>query len=446
MAIESKNLLVAVKAFARGNALPLDSDEVQESYAAAQVYAASATAYAGQTIKALVDGKYKTYVLQPGESGYTLDEVGAIKSSDLKQYVQMPTEFPSENQEQGVIYIVGSVGKIWNGTEWVTVFEGVTKAEIKDINDALDLKAPLANPAFTGSVTIDGDAAATKSYVDGLIANLNSGAPDVVDSTHPLPTTYKAGMSWRVAEAGTYAGKVCEPGDLIIALVSRTEEGTSTNNDFMIVQANIDGAVTGPATAVDGNIVVFDGVTGKIIKDSSVTIASLNDALAKVSRLDIDVLETYDKNQTTLINEVNKYTDDAIDAAKTEIQGKIDIVDNKFDNYYTSTEIDGKLTPITENLNTKASTIQLSEAVASLQAEIDSDVSASKTEITNEYKDYIQDRIGEGIDENTTIKSYIDTAVGSGGTASAEAIATAKAEAIATAKTYTDNALTVVEF
>lgn len=446
MAIESKNLLVAVKAFARGNALPLDADEVHESYGAAQTYAASATAYAGQTIKALVNGKYKTYTLQPSESGYVLDEVGAIKASDLKQFVQMPTEFPTENQEQGVIYIVGSVGKIWDGEKWVTVFEGVTKAEIKDINDALDLKAPLANPAFTGSVTIDGDAAATKSYVDGLVANLNSGVPDVVDSTHALPATYKAGMTWRVAEAGTYAGKVCEPGDLIIALVSRTEAGTSVNDDFMVVQANINGAVTGPATSTDGNIVVFDGVTGKVIKDSSVTIASLNDALTKVGKLNIDVLETYDKNQATLVTEVNKYADDAVDVAKTEIQGKIDAVDGKFANYYTSTEIDGKLTPITENLNTKASTTQLSEAVTNLQAEIDSDISASKTEITNEYKTYVQDRIGEGIDENTTIKSYIDTAVGSGGTASAEAIATAKKEAIDTAKAYTDNALTVVEF
>ena len=100
MAIESTKLLVAVKAFARGNALPLDKDEVQESYSAALSYASSATAYAGQTIKALVDGKYKTYVLQPGESGYTLDEVGAIKSSDLKQYVQIVDELPTITEQE----------------------------------------------------------------------------------------------------------------------------------------------------------------------------------------------------------------------------------------------------------------------------------------------------------------------------------------------------------
>ena len=63
MAIETKNLLVAVKAYARGNAIPLDSSEVHESLEAAQTYAKSATTYAGQTIKVLQNGKYETYVL-----------------------------------------------------------------------------------------------------------------------------------------------------------------------------------------------------------------------------------------------------------------------------------------------------------------------------------------------------------------------------------------------
>ena len=88
MAIESKNLLVWVKAMSRGQALPLDASEVYGSYAEAETYAGSATAYAGQTIKALMeDGKYHSYTLQPSEAGYVLEEVGAIKASDLKQYV-----------------------------------------------------------------------------------------------------------------------------------------------------------------------------------------------------------------------------------------------------------------------------------------------------------------------------------------------------------------------
>ena len=76
MAIESKNLLVWVKAMSRGQALPLDASEIYESLEDAQTYASSAIAYAGQTIKVKKDdGKYHEYILQPGTSGYVLEEV-----------------------------------------------------------------------------------------------------------------------------------------------------------------------------------------------------------------------------------------------------------------------------------------------------------------------------------------------------------------------------------
>lgn len=76
MAIESKNLLMWVKAMSRGQALPLDASEVYESFTDAEAYAKSATAYAGQTIKVkLDDGKYHSYILQPSESGYIMEEI-----------------------------------------------------------------------------------------------------------------------------------------------------------------------------------------------------------------------------------------------------------------------------------------------------------------------------------------------------------------------------------
>lgn len=76
MAIDSKNLLVWVKAMSRGQALPLDASEVYESMTDAETYASSAIAYAGQTIKVKMDdGKYHEYILQPSASGYVLEEV-----------------------------------------------------------------------------------------------------------------------------------------------------------------------------------------------------------------------------------------------------------------------------------------------------------------------------------------------------------------------------------
>jgi hypothetical protein len=76
MAIDSKNLLVWVKAMSRGQALPLDASEVHGSMTEAEAYAATATAYAGQTIKVkLDDGKYHLYTLQPSSSGLVLEEI-----------------------------------------------------------------------------------------------------------------------------------------------------------------------------------------------------------------------------------------------------------------------------------------------------------------------------------------------------------------------------------
>lgn len=78
MAIDSTKLLVAVKAYSRGNALPLDASSVHETLAAAQAYADSAIAYGGQVITALVDGEYKAYMLQPKAegTGFNLSPVG----------------------------------------------------------------------------------------------------------------------------------------------------------------------------------------------------------------------------------------------------------------------------------------------------------------------------------------------------------------------------------
>lgn len=347
--------------------------EIFVSLTQAQEYISSGakTIYAGQTIVAkLEDEKYHTYTVQPSDGGYVLEEIG--NTSNLKQYVIIGTR-PLSGQEEGIIYIDNNVGYIWNGSDWTKVFE--------DVSEELDTKAPLASPAFTGTVTIEGDTVATQEYVNGLIGQIESGVPGIVDDTdNPIPTTdYKAGQMWRVSVAGTYVGETCEVGDLIICLKDYAE-GTASNADFMIVQANIDGAVTGANSSTDGHIVVFNGATGKVIKDSNVTIDSLNDAIAKAhEHTNKTQLDTYTMTQTELLSEV------------------------------------------------------------------DSKISSNETDVLGQVDSKIAAKIGD-IPEGTTVKQYVDNAIGSGGTDSAEAIAQAKAEAIQESKAYTDTMLTITEF
>ena len=131
MTIDSKNLLVAIKAYSRANPLPLDASEVHDSLEAAQAYAASAKAYPGQTIKVLQNGIYETYVLNPGkegESGLALGKInaGSAEPIDTKSYVQVVEELPTSGQEQGVIYIDPELkGQIWTGDAWKVIFEQI---------------------------------------------------------------------------------------------------------------------------------------------------------------------------------------------------------------------------------------------------------------------------------------------------------------------------------
>lgn len=455
--IESKNLLVWVKAMSRGQALPLDSSEIHASLAEAETYAASAIAYEGQTIKAkLEDGKYHEYILQPSESGYVLEEVGSASSNNLKQYVLVVDALPESGQEEGILYISGTTGSVWTGSAWRTVFSDVSSEtevisnKVDTIEAALDGKAPVSNPVFSGIVKVGEDEVALKSYVEGLFAQLEeSSVPGIVDSSNPIPTDYKAGRSYRVAEAGTYAGVKCEVGDLILVVKDYNAE-TASNADFMVLQSNIDGAVTSTSDVTTvGEIVVFDSVTGKVIKGAGVQIASLNDAIAKVhEHTNKAQLDTYNKTQTELLTAAKEEAQDIVDelGLDNRFESKADkattLAGYGITDAYTKSEENAYRQTLEENLNSKVSANEVDTKIATAKEDI-------LTEAEQAASAELAERLGE-IPADTTVKSYIDSAVGSGGTASATAIANAKQEAINISKAYTDeqlaSVLTVVEF
>ena len=163
MAIDSTKLLVAVKAYSRGNALPLDASSVHETLAAAQTYADSAIAYGGQVITALVDGEYKAYMLQPKAegTGFNLSPIGIdgkIDPTKVREYVKVVEALPETGQEQGVIYIntTDNKGYIYTGSGFKVVFEQVEnlKETIAAIQTKLD------------SLTGEGEGSVKKALAD----------------------------------------------------------------------------------------------------------------------------------------------------------------------------------------------------------------------------------------------------------------------------------------
>ena len=76
-----------------------------------------------------------------------------------------------------------------------------------------------------------------------------------------LPATHTIGWTYRIVAPGTYAGKPCEVGDLVICV----ESGTAANNDhWTVAQNNIDGAVTADADLDADAFVLGNG--GKTVK------------------------------------------------------------------------------------------------------------------------------------------------------------------------------------
>ena len=439
MAIESKNLLVAVKAFSPANPLPLDARSLWDTKAEAENYAKQANAYGGQIITAKVDGKFKPFILQGENGNCTIEPLGADPST-VKQYVVVGTR-PESNQEQGVIYIENEKGYIWNGSAWRKVFEDVSSSitdfqkRIGKLETDITTKANIANPNFTGTAKLDGKDLATKEYADSIVAAAKSEVPIVIDADHPFPAkAYKAGQKYVVALAGTYLGQKCEIGDVILITKDYNKEGAA-NTDGIVLQANIDGAVTGAESSVDGEIVVFSGATGKVIKSSKINMTALNDAITKAhEHANKTQLDTYDKTQTELLQAASADAQAKVAELKKTVDGKADksttLAGYGIEDAYNKTEIEAKLKTITENVNTKVDAATVDSKIATAKEEILKETSTA-TDLA------ITTKVGD-LGESQTVVEYVQKVVGSGGTDVAEQIETA----LTTAKSYTDKQLT----
>ena len=107
--------------------------------------------------------------------------------------------------------------------------------------------------AINLSTCTDATDAANKQYVDDAVAAVIAGADAMVfkgtvgtGGTYTIAVfnslvVYNAGWTFRVIEAGTIKGKVCEIGDLLLATVDRASAGVDT--DWTVAQTNIDGAL-----------------------------------------------------------------------------------------------------------------------------------------------------------------------------------------------------------
>ena len=168
-----------------------------------------------------------------------------------------------------------------------------TIANIDNLETTLNAKANIASPTFTGkpqaptaATSTNSKQIATTAFVHSVIAEKIAASDAMIfkgtigdgGTVTALPDEHSTGWTYKVITAGTYAGVKCNVGDMIVCLIDGTAPADS---DWTVIEGNIDGAVTGPTSSVDANVVIFDGVSGKVVKDSGFTIAKSVPADAK---------------------------------------------------------------------------------------------------------------------------------------------------------------------
>ena len=124
--------------------------------------------------------------------------------------------------------------------------------------------------SYTSSLIAANDALVFKGVIDAF-ANPNYPAATVGH-------TYKISVAGKIGGA---SGTVVGVGDLILCTGTDVVSGDQATVGiyWSIIPSNSEGAVIGPAAATDGNIPLYDGISGVLLKNSTYSPASFEPAL-----------------------------------------------------------------------------------------------------------------------------------------------------------------------
>jgi hypothetical protein len=115
--------------------------------------------------------------------------------------------------------------------------------------------------------------AAVKAYSDQIIASADAMVfKGVIDcSASPNYPAASIGWTYKVSVAGKIGGAsgiTVDVGDTLMCITGTASGNQATvGANWNIVQANLVGAVTGPASSTSGNIATFNGTGGTVIQD-----------------------------------------------------------------------------------------------------------------------------------------------------------------------------------
>ena len=179
------------------------------------------------------------------------------------------------------------------------------------VNNVNFTQIPTAPTATAGTSTtqIATTEFVTNAVAQGFIANDAMVFKGLIGSNQPitqLPTSgYNAGWTYRVADAGIFAGEYCEVGDLLIAINDGPASGSSViNTDWGKVEHNIDGAVFRGSGASNSSV---GSSTQPIYVNGSGIVTAITGALANDITGNAATATTASKlSNTSKIGDTNK--------------------------------------------------------------------------------------------------------------------------------------------
>lgn len=174
----------------------------------------------------------------------------------------------------------------------------ITDGVVAATPTAGDSSHKIADTAFVQQEIASKIAAADALIFKGVKTGGNTGQYGALTPAANMGDTYK------ISGAGKIDGIPVEIGDLLIcvenAVAATVDNWSSIASKWTVIQNNIDGAVTGPSSAVNNRIAVFDGTTGKIIKDGGIAVSDITDR--QVTAENYHYLPERDNNSDIIAN------------------------------------------------------------------------------------------------------------------------------------------------
>lgn len=143
------------------------------------------------------------------------------------------------------------------------------------------VNTPTTNAEATNKGYVDESISKALSSVDAMTFKGTLGEGGTITSL-PIASAIN-GDTYKIIAAGTYAGQECEIGDLIIATRNGSTLDPLKNEDWVVVQTNIDGAVTANFTPENVNKIPIISAGNSLIA-SSVSVEEILDNISQLKQ------------------------------------------------------------------------------------------------------------------------------------------------------------------